>query len=124
MKKDFSEVMNDVLSENLTLRAALEAAFAAGMDAANPPIASNVQIVIAPRGWIFIGYVYLDAALKNLVINKCNVIRTWGTSKGIGELINGPLSGTKLDKCGTTRIPIDAVIAQIDCEDLKWQTHL
>jgi hypothetical protein len=124
MQKDFSEIMNDVLSENLTLRAALEAAFNAGMDASNPPIASSVQIVIAPRGWIFIGYTHEDKEERKLIIEKCNVIRTWGTTKGLGELTGGPLSGTKLDKCATTRIPIDAVIAQIDCEDSKWQTHL
>jgi hypothetical protein len=119
-----TELINSVVNCEISLKAALEAAFDEGMDASNPPVASSVQIVIAPRGWIFIGYTHEDKEERKLIIERCNVLRVWGTTKGLGELTSGPLSGTKLDKCATTRIPIDAVIAQIDCEDLKWQTHL
>ncbi len=52
------------------------------------------------------------------------MIRIWGTEKGLGELISGPTSKTKLDPCGTTRIPLDAIVALIDCEESKWEKKL
>jgi hypothetical protein len=47
-------------------------------------------------------------------------LRVWGTTKGLGELVNGPLSGTKLDKVGILRIPNRAIISIIDVEQKAW----
>lgn len=104
-----------VVSGDLTLKAALE-------EAARPSEASKVQIVIAPRGWVFIGYTVETEG--KLIITKANTIRVWGTTKGLGELVTGPTASTKLDPCGTVRIPMDAVIALIDCEVSSWETKL
>jgi hypothetical protein len=109
------EIIAKVLNSEMTLKAALESVSA-------PRPESKVQIVIAPRGWVFVGYTHETD--KHLVIERANVIRIWGTSKGIGELINGPLKDTKLDHCGTTRIPLGAVLAQIDAEESKWQSKI
>jgi hypothetical protein len=106
------EIIAKVIGGELSLKDAL-----ASVSAPKPE--SKVQIVIAPRGWVFIGYTHETD--KHLVIERANVIRAWGTTKGIGELINGPLKDTKLDACGTTRIPLGAVLAQIDAEENKWQ---
>lgn len=110
----FEEIIAKVISGELTLKDALESVA--------PKNESKVQIVIAPRGWVFIGYVYETD--RHLVIERSNVIRVWGTKKGIGELINGPLQETKLDPCGTTRIPLGAVLAQIEVEELKWSAKI
>lgn len=109
------EIIAKVLNSEITLKAALESV-------AGPKPESKVQIVIAPRGWVFVGYTHETD--KHLVIERANVIRVWGTTKGIGELINGPLKDTKLDYCGTTRIPLGAVLAQIDVEESKWQSKI
>ena len=111
----YEEIIAKVCSGELTLKAALESV-------AGPKPASQVQIVIAPRGWVFVGYTHETE--KHLVIERANVIRVWGTTKGIGELINGPLKDTKLDSCGTTRIPLGAVLAQIDVEEKAWQSKI
>lgn len=108
------ELITKIVSGELTIRAALESM--------QPKVQSKIQIVIAPRGWIFVGRTHVDD--RYLVIKNANVIRTWGTTKGLGELISGPTTSTKLDPCGTTRIPTDAIIALIDCEEEKWQTKI
>lgn len=85
-------------------------------------VESKVQIIIAPRGWVFVGYTSVVG--EELVVDRANVIRIWGTKRGLGELMNGPLAETKLDPCGTTRIPLAAIIAKIDCEESKWLTKI
>jgi hypothetical protein len=43
------------------------------------------------------------------------VIRRWGTTKGLGELVNGPLEDTVLDPAGIVRAHKLAVVMQIEC---------
>ena len=59
------------------------------------PIDGDVKIVILQRGWCFVGY--LERNGDDCKLTKANVIRRWGTTKGLGELaLNGPLSNTCL----------------------------
>ena len=75
------------------------------------------KIVVADRGWVFVGDVLSDLNGDKL-INNAKVVRVWGTTKGLGELaINGPTAKTVLDESGTVRIPARSVIAMFDC---KW----
>lgn len=47
------------------------------------------QIVIAQRGWVFVGDV--ERTENEVVIKNAKNIRRWGTSRGLGELAqNGP----------------------------------
>ena len=55
-----------------------------------------VQIVVADRGWIFVGNVE-EHPDKTVTISNCRNIRRWGTTKGLGELENGPLPSTVAD---------------------------
>ena len=75
------------------------------------------QIVVADRGWVFLGDVYSDDQ-GNKIINDAKVVRVWGTTKGLGELaLTGPTKDTKLDDSGTVRVPSRSVVAVFDC---KW----
>ena len=112
---NIDSILAEIVSGKITLREAL-----AQMSGPTPE--SKVQIVIAPRGWVFVGYCRKDA--DELVIERANVIRVWGTSKGIGELKDGPTSKTVLDPAGVMRIPLSAVLAKIDCEESKWNTRI
>ena len=80
---------------------------------------SATQIVIAQRGWIFVGEVTRDG--DDLVIVNAKNIRTWGTSKGLGELVNGPTSSTKVDDYGTVRLHHLAVVARLDANPGAWK---
>jgi hypothetical protein len=53
-------------------------------------------------------------------ITNTRNIRVWGTTKGIGQLINGPLEKTILDYVGTVHVPMHALISLIDVEQAKW----
>jgi len=58
------------------------------------------RIIVADRGWVFVG----DCTDNNdgtVTIHNAQNIRRWGTTKGLGELIDGPLDSTEYDDYGT-----------------------
>lgn len=80
---------------------------------------STWQVVIAERGWVYVGKVSRDG--DSTVITECQNIRRWGTAKGLGELaLEGPKSETQLDYYGTVRIHVLAVCGAIECDDAVW----
>lgn len=77
------------------------------------------QIVIAQRGWVFVGEVARSG--EDVTITGAKCIRHWGTTKGLGELAkNGPQKNTVLDDMGIVRLHALAVVASVDCEESKW----
>jgi hypothetical protein len=84
----------------------------------------DIKIVVLQRGWVMVGRLERDGSECKL--HNASVIRTWGTSKGLGEIAsNGPLSGTKLDKCeGLVEFDYLTVVAAISCDESKWQSAL
>jgi len=84
-----------------------------------PDTDGEIKIVVADRGFVYVGY--LEETDNFAVLTKANNIRVWGTTRGLGELVSGPRSNTRLDKVGTVRIPNRAVISIIDVEQSKWE---
>lgn len=77
------------------------------------------QIVIADRGFVWVGDVSIDDAW--CVITNSQQVRRWGTDRGLGQLAaSGPLRNTVLDPAGTVRVPLRAVIGLVECEASKW----
>lgn len=74
---------------------------------------SNVRILVLQRGWIAVGE-YSEVG-DECVLTDASVIRRWGTTKGLGELVNGPLRDTILDPAGIIRAHKLAVVMQIEC---------
>jgi len=83
---------------------------------------SVVRIVILQRGWVMVGRWSRDGDMCSL--DDASVIRVWGTSKGIGELVGGPTSSTKLDPAGHVEFHILTTVAIIDAEEDKWAASL
>ncbi len=79
----------------------------------------DIKIVVLDRGFVYVGRVQLDADF--VTISNARNLRQWGTTKGLGELVAGPLSGTKLDAVGTVKAPLRALISLIDVEQSKWK---
>lgn len=79
---------------------------------------STKQIVVLQRGWVVIGDVSKDG--DEIVVENASVIRRWGTTKGLGQLANGPTSTTVLDKAGTVRAHELAVVFTLDVDASKW----
>jgi hypothetical protein len=61
-----------------------------------------VQIIVADKGFVFVGNVQNDEDGIVTLTNAKN-IRIWGTTKGLGELVNGPTSKTVFDNYGTVQ---------------------
>lgn len=77
------------------------------------------EIVVAERGWVFIGDVRETDG--QITIENAKNIRRWGTTRGLGELAQeGPLEGTKLDEYGTVSLHPLAVVARIKVTTDKW----
>jgi hypothetical protein len=78
-----------------------------------PPTAQ--QIVVIEGRWNIYGTV-TENEDGSVTITEAQVIRYWGTTKGLGELAaNGPTTKTILDPTGTVRVPAHAVLLRIDC---------
>lgn len=72
------------------------------------------KIVVLDRGFVYVGDVH-EQEDRVLILNAKN-IRVWGTTNGLGELRNGPLSGTKLDMVGEVSAYKHAIIHLISCK--------
>ncbi len=79
----------------------------------------GVRICILQRGWVVVGkYSQIGSECK---LTDANVIRTWGTTKGLGEIAsNGPTTSTKLDPCPDVYFHELVGVFQMKCEDSKW----
>lgn len=78
------------------------------------PTISGQHIVVLDRGFVYVGDVSISGDF--VTIKNAKNIRLWGTTQGLGELCNGPLSGTKLDAVGEVIAPIRAVMHFIPCK--------
>ena len=81
---------------------------------------SKKKIVILQRGWIVVGDFSQEG--QHCTLEKSSVIRSWGTSKGLGQLaLEGPQSSTKLDACGTCEFHEMNVVAMLNIKNPeKW----
>ena len=88
---------------------------AIGGKQAQPPAPKEwgTQIVVADRGFVYVGTVKTDGDFAT--ITNARNIRKWGTTQGLGELIDGPKPETKLDMVGEVVLPMRAVISFIKC---------
>jgi len=83
-------------------------------------VTEGYAIVVCDKGFIYVGEVRCDE--RWCIVENAHNIRAWGTSKGLGQLaLDGPTDKTKLDACGTIRIPIHSLITLMDTEVVKWQ---
>lgn len=92
-------------------------------DSVNQTITGNIKIVILQRGWVMVGYFERNG--NDCKLSKASVIRSWGTTKGLGEIANGPTKDTKLDKCnGLVEFDYLTVVAMVSCEEKSWANKL
>lgn len=84
----------------------------------------ELKIVILQRGWTMVGRMERNGSECKL--HNASVIRSWGTTKGLGEIaMGGPTTTTKLDKCGgIVEFDYLTVVAAISCEESKWKSAL
>ena len=104
---------------DLTIGQAKELAALFGKSAASKQVIDHgLSIVVLDRGFVYIGFAKTDG--EWVYIDKAKNIRYWGTSKGLGELVSGPTSSTKLDSVGNIKVPFHALQQVIGVEVEKW----
>lgn len=82
----------------------------------------EIGIVIAQRGWVFVGRIKRED--HYIVLRDAKTIRRWGTTKGLGELFSGPKQDTVLDEAGTVRLHPLQIVATIDVDARSWEKVL
>lgn len=76
------------------------------------------RISILNRGWIVIGEFSNQGV--SCFVDKAYVIRRWGTTAGLGQLINGPTDQTILDYAGKVRFNELTSVMMLDVNDQRW----
>ena len=79
---------------------------------------SEIKIVVLQRGWVAVGKWHREG--NDCKLTDASVIRTWGTTKGLGEIRTAPTSKTVLDSAGTIQFDYLTVVLTIDCEVKGW----
>lgn len=85
---------------------------------------SEVKIVVLQRGWVFVGKFSQEGSTCKLT--DAYNIRSWGTTKGLGELAEGgPIKDkTNLDKVNDVAFHELTSVVIIDCDDKIWKKVL
>lgn len=82
---------------------------------------TKIQIVVLQRGWVAIGR--FTQTKEQCHLTNAYIIRTWGTSKGLGELANeGQKTDTKLDKCADIHFHEMTVVLRMDVDESRWDS--
>ena len=83
-----------------------------------------LRIVIGQRGWVWIGHMEEETEGNRVVLTDARCIRKWGTTKGLGELVDGPTAKTVLDPAGTVRLHALGIVATLDASEDGWKAAL
>lgn len=90
----------------------------------------SYEIVVGRRrGWVWIGKVTrfkinpTDIHCHWRIEDACH-IRSWGTSEGLGELVNGPLLETVIDPVGVVECHELTVVCRYKVNEDAWRAVL
>ena len=80
----------------------------------------DIIIVVLQRGWVYIGR--FERQGNDCKLHNSYCIRSWGTTKGLQELVSGATSSTKLDKCeGVVEFDWLTVVHTITVNKESWK---
>lgn len=71
-------------------------------DSVVPASIGEKRIIVADKGWVFVGDCE-DHEDGSVTIRNAKNIRRWGTTAGLGQLSTGPRPDTKFDEYGVVR---------------------
>lgn len=86
----------------------------------------RIRILVLDRGFVMVGRCP-DPKSHGfwLTVTDARIIRRWGTSNGLGELVNGPTAETVLDVVVPEEsIPVRAVVRILEVRQEQWEQHL
>lgn len=83
----------------------------------------KITIVVADRGWVFVGRAReaTQLGIAGIHISDARCVRRWGTTRGLAQLAaEGPQEATKLDDKRGVFVPASDVKAIFECVGEKW----
>lgn len=87
------------------------------------PAAHPYKIIVVDAGWVICGDTVAakdECDMPGLHVTNGQVIRRWGTDRGLGQLaIHGVQPETQLDPVGTAFIPHGKILFTIDSVRLE-----
>lgn len=91
-----------------------------GVECAPVAKSGDIKIMILQRGFVYVGRVTKSG--DQVAIHKAQNIRQWGTTRGLGEIAAaGPTEKTRLDPAGTVCCHALTVVAELSCDQGKWE---
>ena len=86
------------------------------VDTITRPIETDHVIIIAQRGWIFIGQQNIEV-IDKIQLLDASVVRSWSNQRGIGGLTKEAYKNDyKLDPVGQIEFPTEGIIATLKVE--------
>ena len=83
----------------------------------------DVRIVILQRGWVAVG-IFQKGEDGARFLKNASIIRSWGTTKGLGEICPGPTSRTKLDPCGDMAFHEFTIVSTMKADAKGWKNYV
>lgn len=89
-------------------------------------IDERIRIVVLDRGFVMVCRCADPAGFGFwLPVHDARIIRRWGTTNGLAELVNGPLGDTVLDAIVETEtLPTRAILRVLEVDQKSWASHL
>lgn len=81
-------------------------------------IDSEIRIVVLQRGFVIVGKYNQDG--DKVTLENSSVIEYWGTTEGLGQLVNGPTSKTRLKYVGHIETHILGIVFSFTVNQSKW----
>ena len=89
-----------------------------GVEYVRKDTTGEIKIVVLERGFVYVGRYHEDG--DQITITNARCLVRWGTTKHLGELVNGPLTNTKLGAPCTVRARVAQVIHTIEVNQNDW----
>ena len=74
----------------------------------------EIHIAVLDKGFVYVGKCLQTG--ETLKITEAKNIRRWGTTQGLGQLVNGPTARTVVDEVGEVIAPMRSVNHLIPCK--------
>ena len=83
-----------------------------------------MKIVVLTNGFVLVCRTYTIVD-DHLHMTSVRCIRAWGTAQGLGQLVNGPTSDTKLDAMiPVVAAPLHSLVFNFDIVESAWASHI
>ena len=79
---------------------------------------AEIKIVVARFGFIYVGYV--ERKGDEVRLTKARTIISWGATKGLEELADGPTSNTKLSAPCPRGVPYFRGVRTLEADQGGW----